>query len=129
MKFSIRNALIIGGVLLSLAGSMQALAQSTERPTGPDYQLFLIGDELVLCGSLAWQECFDTDWLDPETMRTERYVNLVGEQVKHLLDDSNWPSHRRTVRYDVKDAIAIIYERDRKSTRLNSSHVRISYAV
>lgn len=111
MKSSIRNALIIGGVLLSLAGSMQALAQSTERPTGPDYQLFLIGDELVLCGSLAWQECFDTDWLDPETMRTERYVNLVGEQVKHLLDDSNWPSHRRTVRDDVKDAIAIIYER------------------
>lgn len=111
MKSSIRNALLMAGAFIGLVGPMHATAQSAEQRAGPDYQLFLIGDELQLCSSLAWTECFDTDWLDPETMRTERYINLVGDPVKALLDDENWPIHRHQIRDDVKDAIAILYER------------------
>ena len=93
-----------------LGSPAQAQANST---SGPDYQLFLMGDSMALCSSMAWQHCNDTDWLDGDSMRTDRYLNLSDAYVKPLLDDDLWPLHRRETRDDVKMAIEILYERVR----------------
>jgi cyanophycinase-like exopeptidase len=90
-----------------------AIAQNAEAASKPDYQLFLIGDEMALCSSMAWTHCSDTDWLDGSKMRTDRYINLTDSYVTPLLDDDLWPVHRRKARDDVKMAIEILYERMR----------------
>lgn len=113
MKASIFAALIVGGAVV--ASSAQAQTQESEpaKASGPEYQLFLMGDEMALCSSMAWTHCNDTDWLDGESMRTDRYINLSDSYVTPMLDDALWPAHRRKTRDDVKMAIEILYERMR----------------
>src|SRR5690606_40485676 len=71
-----------------------------------------------------------------ERMGNERYVssalNMLGSGAGEArLYNVALPTLDRAVVLDLKlDADAILtYARDRKSTRLNSSHVKISYAV
>src|SRR5690554_7585657 len=56
---------------------------------------------------------------------------LIGTQVAHFQED--WPEFKEQIINLFRDAQVFVYDRfeisDRKSTRLNSSHVRISYAV
>src|SRR5690625_1225947 len=48
--------------------------------------------------------------------------NLFGERVKRIEEETG---HRPVTEWDMRK----VFEEDRKSTRLNSSHVAISYAV
>src|SRR5690606_9203142 len=66
---------------------------------------------------------------------------LIGTQVAHFQED--WPEFKEQIINLFRDAQVFVYDRfeiseeeqmqylskDRKSTRLNSSHVKISYAV
>src|SRR2546430_7687770 len=59
--------------------------------------------------------------------RRQRILDLVGEAPCHFAPRGNLlrPDQRRDIVQDEHDA----FRRDRKSTRLNSSHSQISYAV
>ncbi|SFR50443.1 hypothetical protein SAMN04488070_1569 [Pseudidiomarina maritima] len=113
MKALVKTTSLVFAVLGGLIFAQQASAQDAERATGPNYQLFLMGDEMALCSSMAWTHCNDTDWLDGETMRTDRYINLSEAYTTPLLRDELWPVHRRKTRDDVKMALEILYERMR----------------
>src|SRR5690554_730332 len=104
MKPNVWSWLAAIGISVSAGLPGSSLAQQT----GPEYQLFLAGDELALCSSMAWQHCDDTNWIDNTSMRTDRYLNLTDKYVKPLLADERWPQHRRETRDDVADAIVII---------------------
>lgn len=75
------------------------------------YPLVLLGDALEVCSSMAWQRCADTDWIDRDAMRYDRYVNLSGPYVEALLDDKNWSPLRRDTRDDLKEAIELLRDR------------------
>ncbi|WP_369742842.1 cyanophycinase [Pseudidiomarina sp. PP-1MA] len=107
MKPNMWSWLAAIGISVSAGLPSSSLAQQA----GPEYQLFLAGDELALCSSMAWQHCDDTNWIDNTSMRTDRYLNLTDKYVKPLLADERWPQHRRETRDDVADAIVIIRNR------------------
>ncbi|HET8816489.1 MAG TPA: cyanophycinase [Pseudidiomarina sp.] len=91
---------------------MLALAQPAEAErSGPDYQLLLAGGALSICSSMAANHCEEGGWIDSQTMRVDRYLNLSEKYVKPLLDDEYWPVHRRETRDDVREALTIIRER------------------
>jgi cyanophycinase-like exopeptidase len=75
------------------------------------YPLVLLGDALEVCSSMAWQRCSDTDWIDRDAMRYDRYVNLSGPYVERLLDDANWSPLRRDTRDDLKEALELLRDR------------------
>src|SRR2546430_7790070 len=50
-------------------------------------------------------------------------------QIELLLDDLRFPNRRNTVEDGIERTGGAAIARDRKSTRLNSSHSQISYAV
>ncbi len=106
MKQSLGIALISG---LMMIGS--GISASAQPSNGPTYNLILSGDDLALCSSMAWNHCEDTSWIDSDTMRTDRFLNLTHKYVEPLLRDELWPEHRRQTRDDVADAITIIRSR------------------
>src|SRR5699024_12062857 len=72
-------------------------------------------------------ETYDTDW-DSEAYRTvsgqnsNNSVRIPNKFMKAVKNDDMWDLYWRTEKREAA-------EEDRKSTRLNSSHVSISYAV
>lgn len=84
-------------------------AQETEKQEF--YPLVLLGDALEVCSSMAWQRCSDTDWIDRDTMRYDRYVNLSGPYVEALLDDANWSPLRRETQEDLQAALELLRDR------------------
>src|SRR3712207_7236309 len=51
-----------------------------------------------------------------------------GMAIPHALLDAPFPPEQKR-RYFIEDGAVLDYDPDRKSTRLNSSHANISYAV
>ncbi|RUO63682.1 cyanophycinase [Pseudidiomarina insulisalsae] len=75
------------------------------------YPLVLLGERLEVCSSMAWQRCNDTDWIDRDAMRSDRYLNLSNVYLEPLLDIKNWGPLRSEVRDDVKEAIELLRNR------------------
>ncbi|WP_258240859.1 cyanophycinase [Pseudidiomarina homiensis] len=95
-----------------LAALTWSPASDAQEPEQQDfYPLVLLGDALEVCSSMAWQRCSDTDWIDRDSMRYDRYVNLSGPYVEALLDDANWSPLRRDTRDDLKEAIDLLRDR------------------
>src|SRR5699024_11637798 len=64
----------------------------------------------------------------------EEYYEDIGREIIDLNDAGNQETYRAMVQeftntYDVDGISMFVNQEDRKSTRLNSSHVSISYAV
>src|SRR3712207_9490745 len=57
-----------------------------------------------------------------------RSVARLGERVRDVVEDLGGDAGAEQFRIDPRDFLSA-RERDRKSTRLNSSHANISYAV
>src|SRR5690242_21163873 len=61
-----------------------------------------------------------------------RSLDRVRQQVDHDLPYSTWIAddvERLALHFESKSRAILVCQRDRKSTRLNSSHMSISYAV
>src|SRR5690606_39321303 len=101
---------------------------ATRRPDAPrplHDALPILLHERSVAGRAAWVRLYD------ETMAALRFPldgkELTISEVLHRLSD-----HRMEVRRDAARCLGKVLGeniRDRKSTRLNSSHVKISYAV
>src|SRR3712207_8162913 len=61
----------------------------------------------------------------PTLFRSDDHGRVVREPVAHPVDRR----HQRDLRADLDPQPAHVHVEDRKSTRLNSSHANISYAV
>src|SRR5439155_6124590 len=61
--------------------------------------------------------------------RVQKYLGGEGEPTLHRLGTGDWTRARGRARKVVQDVAEDLLRIDRKSTRLNSSHVAISYAV
>src|SRR5690554_7765793 len=69
-----------------------------------------------------------------KSMQTERFMNHVRDyqakkELNYEVELALYPKHLEVVDTYKPDFVLLSTEVDRKSTRLNSSHVRISYAV
>lgn len=81
---------VVAGVSASLSSVTASAAIADEQPQKSDFFPFIaIGQPLEVCSSMAWQRCSDTDWIDRDAMRSDRYVNLSNSYVEPLLDDKN----------------------------------------
>src|SRR5690554_7651910 len=90
----------------------------------------------VLLGRMAYLQVFQYDIYTLRSERNRTSVEaipptrgLIYDRQGKLLAD-NLPSHSLTLTRELTEDVKLVVARiDRKSTRLNSSHVRISYAV
>jgi len=92
----------------------QAIAQDTaadDAKAGPSYQFMLVGGALKTCSSMGSRNCDSTDWIDRNTMRMDRYLNLGSKYRAAALDDRVWPALRRPTRDKVAAALDTIFER------------------
>lgn len=101
-----------GLAVLAGLGSGKVFAQHQNNAQQDDdyYPLIMLGDALEVCSSMAWQRCFDTDWLDVDSMRSDRYLNLSEKSITPLLASKNWPM-RTQVRDDLKEALELLKAR------------------
>src|SRR5690554_7472762 len=88
-----------------LVFTKQVISEFIERRSGDRLGLVLFGDEAYLQAPLTFDRSTVKDLL------LESQIGLAGQRTA------------------IGDALGLSVKRDRKSTRLNSSHVRISYAV
>src|SRR5699024_5851117 len=69
-----------------------------------------------------------SDNLDPLLVDLEEYIDVISS-----VPTDYYPIIADTIQNDILDKdkhpLKLVFEKDRKSTRLNSSHVSISYAV
>src|SRR6266700_6799346 len=75
---------------------------------------------MLICFVFRLRSCFFFFFNDPAT--TEIYTLSLHDALPISCKSCCWPT-------DWMSASAAAFEADRKSTRLNSSHVKISYAV
>ncbi|MGM0907273.1 MAG: cyanophycinase [Pseudomonadota bacterium] len=73
--------------------------------------LLLAGGGLEACSSFASDNCDDVDWIDKDTMRTDRYLNLSKKFRSKATAESVWPTYREETRKKVADALELIHER------------------
>src|SRR5690606_41815726 len=62
----------------------------------------------------------------------EENIKLLDERADQLSDIhhiNQWKKRQKWIKHTLNEMIGPFPEKDRKSTRLNSSHVKISYAV
>ncbi len=98
--------------LLSLAALSSAFAAPSNAADDDTYRhLLLAGGGLTACSSFASDNCDDVDWIDKETMRTDRYLNLSKKFRSRATAESVWPSYREETRKKVADALELIHER------------------
>ncbi|MGQ4277581.1 cyanophycinase [Pseudidiomarina sp. E22-M8] len=103
---------IVAGVSASLNSVTASAAAADGASTKSDFFPFIaIGQPLEVCSSMAWQRCGDTDWIDRDAMRSDRYVNLSDSYVEPLLEDKNWSAMRRNVRDDLREALDLLHDR------------------
>ena len=98
---------LLASALMAVALFVSPSSQAKDEQFG----LVMLGDALEVCSSMAWQRCNDTDWIDRDAMRTDRYVNFTAQYVNPLLDDANWAPHRREVRDDLREALDLLHQR------------------
>jgi len=101
------------GVCVFAALNSSVMAQSTPKneADASNYQLLLSGGELEFCSSMRSRNCAEVDWIDRDTMRIDRYMNLSSKYREAVLDRANWPAARNETRAEVKEAIELIHNR------------------
>ncbi|ASG64808.1 cyanophycinase [Idiomarina piscisalsi] len=88
------------------------LVASATAENGKDFRhLLLAGGGLEVCSSFASDKCDDVDWIDKETMRTDRYLNISKKFRSKATSEAVWPSYREETRKKVVDALALIHDR------------------
>jgi len=98
--------------LLSLAVLASLFsAPSNAEEDGSYRHLLLAGGGLKACSSFASDNCDDVDWIDKDTMRTDRYLNLSKKFRSKATAESVWPTYREETRKKVADALELIHER------------------
>ena len=98
-------------ILASALAAAALITSPSSQAQDDQFGLVVLGDALEVCSSMAWQRCNDTDWIDRDTMRTDRYVNFTEQYVNPLLSDDNWAPHRREVRDDLREALDLLHQR------------------
>src|SRR5690554_7449177 len=58
-----------------------------------------------------------------------RIIEGKEARIKDIIIKGNYKTNDYVIRREIRTKPGDLFNRDRKSTRLNSSHVRISYAV
>ncbi|MCP1338920.1 cyanophycinase [Idiomarina sp. M1R2S28] len=98
--------------LLSLAALSSVFTAPSNAADNDTYRhLLLAGGGLKACSSFASDNCDDVDWIDKETMRTDRYLNLSKKFRSKATAESVWPTYREETRKKVADALELIHER------------------
>ncbi|EKE80935.1 cyanophycinase [Idiomarina xiamenensis] len=105
-----RRCKSLGLLLLASLSAFAAHAQQQSlKPLEP--HLLLAGGGLKICSSMAHQYCDETDWIDRDSMRTDRYLNLTGKYRQAAIDKDIWPGAREPERKEVIEAIDLVRER------------------
>ncbi|RDX34424.1 cyanophycinase [Idiomarina abyssalis] len=86
-------------------------APSNAEEDGSYRHLLLAGGGLEACSSFASDNCDNVDWIDKDTMRTDRYLNLSKKFRSKATAESVWPTYREETRKKVADALELIHER------------------
>src|SRR6266496_5324900 len=142
------------GAILKSARRAQAAFESTRRASLPELSGGSPGGRTEIIGriTLSFESGGDDETVVPEPPRIRsaraRLLStfqeasaalpgdewIAGQQVRYLIEDSQ-PQQAARVAQQCRavrwwcDALMGLVRQDRKSTRLNSSHVEISYAV
>ncbi|RUO79958.1 cyanophycinase [Idiomarina tyrosinivorans] len=102
--------------LLALAGVIPFMSAHGQTKLAPEtYHLLMAGGGLHACSSMAPQYCNKTDWIDRNSMRTDRYLNIDEKHRKEATAEAAWPSYREKMRNDVAEALRLIHDRIRES--------------
>lgn len=103
---------VVMSAIIALLGAGASSAEDiSEAAQAPQYNLLLSGGNLRICSTMQSDNCDDTRWINRDSMRVERYVNLSERNLKLLLNDDLWPTHRRSMRDQVAEALALIKQR------------------
>ncbi|MCK7459785.1 cyanophycinase [Idiomarina aminovorans] len=98
--------------LISLAVMSSVLSAPSNAAAEDTYRhLLLAGGGLKVCSSFASDNCDDVDWIDKDTMRTDRYLNLSKKFRSRATAESVWPTYREETRKKVADALELIHDR------------------
>lgn len=97
---------------LLFLGTVFSLAFSTAHANEDSYRhVMLAGGGMSVCSSMASDKCDDADWIDRDTMRTDRYLNISKKFRSKATAESVWPTYREETRKEVIDALALIHDR------------------
>ncbi|MDV6316674.1 cyanophycinase [Idiomarina sp. HP20-50] len=97
---------------LSLAALSLLFSMPSNAADSDTYRhLLLAGGGLTVCSSFASDNCDDVDWIDKDTMRTDRYLNLSKKFRSIATQEAVWPSYREETRLQVAKALELIHDR------------------
>ncbi len=102
---------ILAVCLTLVTGTVVGSVAAQPKSKSDFFPFIALGQSLEVCSSMAWQRCNDTDWIDTDAMRSDRYVNLSSSYVERLLDDRNWTPMRRDTRDDLREALKLLHDR------------------
>ncbi|MGM0481519.1 MAG: cyanophycinase [Pseudomonadota bacterium] len=108
MVNKITKSIAVSVFALGLAGASSASAQ---QQSDSYRHLFMVGGGLQLCSSFMSDQCDDTGWINSDTMRTDRYLNLSEKFRIEATADQYWSAFREQTREKVVDVLAIIHDR------------------
>lgn len=98
--------------LLPLTAFLSLLAPASAAESDADYRhLLLAGGGFDVCSSFASDQCDDVEWIDKDSMRTDRYLNLSKKFRSKATAESLWPTYREDTRQRVADALELIHNR------------------
>lgn len=98
--------------LLPLTAFLSLLAPASAAESDADYRhLLLAGGGFGVCSSFASDHCDNVDWIDKDSMRTDRYLNLSKKFRSKATAESLWPAYREDTRQRVADALELIHNR------------------
>jgi len=112
---------ITGSIALAMLTASGASSAQGQEQHDNYRHLFMAGGGLELCSSFRSNQCDDADWIDNETMRTDRYIDLSSKSLEKVTSDRYWSAYRKDAQEEVKDALQLIHERineDRMSERV-----------
>jgi len=100
----VKRLLFLGTSCLLALGTAQANEESYRH-------VMLAGGGMSVCSSMASDKCDDADWIDNDTMRTDRYLNISKKFRSKVTAEAVWPTYREETRKEVIDALALIHDR------------------
>lgn len=97
---------------LSLAALLSLFSMPSNAADNDTYRhLLLAGGGLTVCSSFASDNCDEVDWIDKDTMRTDRYLDISKKSRSVATAEAVWPTYREETRKEVAEALALIHER------------------
>ncbi|WP_404400691.1 cyanophycinase [Idiomarina seosinensis] len=94
------------------AAGLSGVSSASAQQQDDSYRhLFMIGGGLQVCSSFKSDQCDDTDWINSDTMRTDRYINLSEKFRIEATADRFWSAFREETRKKVAEVLELIHER------------------